>query len=182
MSVLSPTQQGRHAAEEQRTRFQSALPQAAALIAGDILSLAIAFILAAALHGRLNAPVSPLALAVWGGEQLRDMTYVDDVVQACLLSAEYAPRPEVAGKVFNLGGSPPASLLELADRLISANGGHGHYDVKSFPADRAPIDIGSYHADDRAFRAATGWEPRIGLDEGLARSLEWYRGRLADYT
>ncbi|THF87265.1 undecaprenyl-phosphate galactose phosphotransferase WbaP [Deinococcus sp. KSM4-11] len=67
MSVLSPTQQGRHAAEEQRTRFQSALPQAAALIAGDILSLAIAFILAAALHGRLNAPVSPLALAVWGG-------------------------------------------------------------------------------------------------------------------
>ena len=119
---------------------------------------------------------------VWGGEQLRDLTYVDDVVRAFLLSAEHAPRAAVAGRVFNLGGSAPASLLELADRLIAANGGRGHYDVKSFPADRAPIDIGSYHADDQAFRAATGWEPRIGLDEGLTRSLDWYRSRLADYT
>jgi nucleoside-diphosphate-sugar epimerase len=93
-----------------------------------------------------------------------------------------AHKPDVAGRVFNLGGSPPASLIELADRLIAANGGEGHYTVKSFPADRAPIDIGSYHADDRAFRAATGWAPQIGLDEGLARSLEWYRARLADYT
>lgn len=119
---------------------------------------------------------------VWGGDQLRDMTYVDDVVSAFLLSAEHAPRPDVAGRVFNLGGSPPASLVELADRLIAANGGVGHYAVKSFPADRAPIDIGSYHADDRAFRSATGWAPEVGLDEGLARSLDWYRTRMADYT
>ncbi|TCZ66687.1 NAD-dependent epimerase/dehydratase family protein [Roseicella aquatilis] len=119
---------------------------------------------------------------VWGGEQLRDLTYVDDVVRAFLLAAEHAPRPEVAGRVFNLGGSPPASLTELADRLVAANGGQGHYVVKSFPADRAPIDIGSYHADDRAFRTATGWAPLVGLDEGLARSLEWYRARMADYT
>ena len=118
---------------------------------------------------------------VWGGEQLRDLTYVDDVVRAFLLSAEYAPKPDVAGRVFNLGGSPPASLIELADRLIAANGGKGHYAVKSFPADRAPIDIGSYHADDHAFRAATGWAPLVGLDEGLARSLDWYRTRMADY-
>jgi UDP-glucose 4-epimerase len=119
---------------------------------------------------------------VWGGEQLRDLTYVDDVVSAFMLSAEYASKPEVTGRVFNLGGSPPASLVELADRLIAANGGVGHYIVNSFPADRAPIDIGSYHADDRAFRAATGWAPQVGLDEGLARSLDWYRTRLADYT
>ncbi|TDG16202.1 NAD-dependent epimerase/dehydratase family protein [Paracraurococcus ruber] len=119
---------------------------------------------------------------VWGGEQLRDLTYVDDVVRAFLLAAEQAARPELAGRVFNLGGSPPASLLELADLLIAANGGQGHYAVKSFPADRAPIDIGSYHADDRAFRAATGWAPQVGLAEGLARSLEWYRARLKDYT
>jgi nucleoside-diphosphate-sugar epimerase len=118
---------------------------------------------------------------VWGGEQLRDLTYVDDVVRAFLLSAEHAPEAQVAGRVFNLGGAPPASLIELADRLIAANGGRGHYAVKSFPADRAPIDIGSYHADDHAFRAATGWAPQVGLDEGLARSLDWYRTRMADY-
>lgn len=119
---------------------------------------------------------------VWGGEQLRDLTYVDDVTNAFLLAAEGASRPEVAGQVFNLGGAPPASLKELAERLIAANDGQGHYAVKEFPADRAQIDIGSYHADDRAFREATGWRPETGLDEGLRRTLDWYRTRLKDYT
>jgi len=121
------------------------------------------------------------AFEIWGGDQLRDLTYVDDVVRAFLLAAECAADAAVAGRAFNLGGAPPASLLELADRLIAANGGAGSFQVKSFPADRAPIDIGSYHADDRAFRAATGWAPQVGLDEGLARSLAWYRERRADY-
>jgi UDP-glucose 4-epimerase len=119
---------------------------------------------------------------VWGGEQLRDLAYLDDVVRAFLLAAEAAPRPEASGRVFNLGGAPPASLRDLADRLIAANGGEGSYAVKEFPADRAPIDIGSYHADDGAFRAATGWKPLVGLDEGLRLTLDWYRTRLADYV
>lgn len=119
---------------------------------------------------------------VWGGEQLRDLTYVDDVTRAFLLAAEGASRSELAGQVFNLGGAPPASLKELAERLIAANGGQGHYAVREFPADRAQIDIGSYHADDRAFRDATGWRAEVGLDEGLRRTLDWYRARLADYT
>jgi UDP-glucose 4-epimerase len=123
------------------------------------------------------------AFEVWGGAQLRDMTYVDDVTEAFLLAAEAASRAEVNGRVFNIGGgSPPAPLREIADRLIAANGGRGHYAVKEFPADRAPIDIGSYHADDGAFREATGWRPKVGLDEGLRLTLDWYRPRLADYA
>ena len=117
---------------------------------------------------------------VWGGEQLRDLTFVDDVVDAFLLAAANAHRPEGAGRAFNLGGPPPASLREIAERLVAAGHG-GQYEVREFPADRAPIDIGSYHADDRAFRALTGWAPRVGLDEGLRRSLDWYRERLSDY-
>ena len=122
------------------------------------------------------------AFEVWGGAQLRDLTYVDDVTAAFLRAAECAALPAVAGRVFNLGGSPPASLLDLAQRLIAANGGRGRFETREFPADRAPIDIGSYHADDAAFRAATGWAPQVGLDEGLRRSLDWYRARLADYV
>ncbi|MGK7864667.1 NAD-dependent epimerase/dehydratase family protein [Falsiroseomonas sp. E2-1-a4] len=119
---------------------------------------------------------------VWGGEQLRDLTYLDDVTDAFLRAALQASRPEVNGKVFNIGGPPPLSLHELAERLIAANGGQGSFVTKTFPADRAQIDIGSYAADDRAFRAATGWWPRVDVDEGLRRSLEWYRPRLAEYT
>jgi UDP-glucose 4-epimerase len=114
---------------------------------------------------------------VWGGEQLRDLAYLDDVVAAFLAAAD---EPACYGGAFNLGGAPPVSLLQLAEAAVAANGGGG-FSVKSFPADRAPIDIGSFHADDSAFRAAAGWAPRVSLDQGLRRSLDWFRPRLTDY-
>jgi UDP-glucose 4-epimerase len=122
------------------------------------------------------------AFEVWGGAQLRDLAYVDDVTRAFLLSAEQAARGEVAGRVFNLGGAAPISLGDLAELLIAANGGAGHFVTREFPADRAPIDIGSYHAVDRAFRDATGWVPQVELAAGLRLSLAWYRERMADYA
>ena len=115
---------------------------------------------------------------VWGGEQLRDLTYVDDVTEAFLLAAD---TPVCHGRIFNLGGSPPASLRDIAELLVRLAGPPAHYTTREFPADRATIDIGSYHADDCAFRAATGWEPLVSLEEGIRRSLDWYRPRLADY-
>ena len=115
---------------------------------------------------------------VWGGEQLRDLTYVDDVTEAFLLAAE---TPACHGHIFNIGGAPPASLRDIAELLVRLAGPPAQYAVRQFPADRATIDIGSYHADDSAFRSATGWQPRVSLEEGIARSLEWFRPRLADY-
>jgi nucleoside-diphosphate-sugar epimerase len=115
---------------------------------------------------------------VWGGAQLRDLTYVDDVTEAFLLAAD---RPECHGRIFNIGGPPPASLHEIAELMVRVAGPPARYATREFPADRASIDIGSYHADDRAFRAAAAWEPRVGLEEGIRRSLEWYRARLGDY-
>ncbi|MBN8872895.1 MAG: NAD-dependent epimerase/dehydratase family protein [Rhodospirillales bacterium] len=115
---------------------------------------------------------------VWGGSQLRDMTYVDDVTEAFIRAAE---SPACHGGIFNIGGSPPASLLDLAEMTVRLAGPPARFDIREFPADRARIDIGSYHADDSAFRAAAGWAPAISLEEGIRRTLEWYRPRLADY-
>jgi UDP-glucose 4-epimerase len=115
---------------------------------------------------------------VWGGAQLRDLTYVDDVTAAFILAAEH---PECSGRIFNIGGAPPASLHDLAELVVRLGGPPAYYTTREFPADRARIDIGSYHADDRAFREATGWVPAVGLEEGIARTLDWYRPRLADY-
>jgi nucleoside-diphosphate-sugar epimerase len=111
---------------------------------------------------------------VWGGEQRRDLAYGDDVAAAFLAAAHAPPG------IYNLGGAPPVSLRGLAEALVAANGG-GRYVVKDFPAERAKIDIGSYVADDSRFRAATGWAPRIPLDAGLRRTLDWYRPRLDRY-
>ncbi|MCS6854348.1 MAG: NAD-dependent epimerase/dehydratase family protein [Elioraea sp.] len=111
---------------------------------------------------------------VWGGEQTRDLAYADDVAEA-FLAAFSAP-----SGIYNLGGSPPVSLRALADLLVAVNGG-GRYEVRDFPPERAKIDIGSYVADDSRFRAATGWAPQVALEEGLARTLAWYRSRLPRY-
>ena len=115
---------------------------------------------------------------VWGGSQLRDLTYVDDVTEAFLAAAD---TPECYGRSFNIGGAPPASLHDIAELLVKLAGPPARFTTREFPADRATIDIGSYHADDSAFRAATGWKPQVSLEDGIRRSLDWFRPRLADY-
>ncbi len=115
---------------------------------------------------------------VWGGSQLRDLTYVDDVTDAFIRAAG---SPACHGGIFNIGGAPPASLRELADLVVRLAGPPASYGVREFPADRAAIDIGSYHADDSLFRTAAGWRPQVSLEDGIGRTIDWYRARLADY-
>ncbi len=104
-------------------------------------------------------------IEVWGGEQRRDFTYVDDAVEAFLLAAA---RPAAVGEVFNLGGPPPVTLRELAETMVRLNGG-GEFAVRAFPGDRKKIDIGDYFADDRLIRKKLGRKPRVELETALAR-------------
>lgn len=115
---------------------------------------------------------------VWGGEQRRDLAYVDDVVEAFLLAAA---EPAAKGRVFNIGGERTVTLVELARLLVAANGG-GDFELKHFPADRKRIDIGDYEADDSAFRTLTGWKPSVTLPDGLAGTLAFFREHFAAYT
>lgn len=114
---------------------------------------------------------------VWGGEPLRDFTYVDDAVKAFLLAAV---REEANGQTYNLGGCEVVSLLDLAELIVKANDG-GNYLVRKFPDDRKRIDIGDYYAEDSLIRSSLGWSPKVKLEEGLKRSLEYYRNHLANY-
>ncbi|MFN5197517.1 MAG: NAD-dependent epimerase/dehydratase family protein [Planctomyces sp.] len=114
---------------------------------------------------------------VWGGEQLRDFTYVDDCVDAMLLAAT---RPQAVGRCYNLGGMTPVSLATLAERLVLVNGG-GQFVRREFPADRKKIDIGDFYSDDRMIRDELGWIPVTDLDLALSRTLEYYKTRLDLY-
>ena len=117
------------------------------------------------------------AFEVWEGQQLRDFTYVDDVVEALLLAAGSTAAD---GQVFNLGGERVISLKELADLLVQVNGG-GSYALRSFPADRKQIDIGDYYSDFTRIQSALGWKPKVSLPEALARTLAFYREHLTRY-
>jgi UDP-glucose 4-epimerase len=116
-------------------------------------------------------------IEVWGGDQLRDFTYVDDAVEAFLLAGD---RPEAVGRIFNVGGPAPVSLRDLAELMCGMTEG-GSYLVREFPADRKRIDIGDYYADDRALRETLGWRRRTTLRTALQRTLAFYGRELNHY-
>jgi len=126
----------------------------------------------------LRRALDGAAFEVWGGEQRRDLLYVEDAVEAFLCAAVTR---DTAGLALNVGGGEPYSLLALAEALVRANGGGG-FEHREFPAERKAIDIGDFISDDRRFRGLTGWAPRVGLDDGLTRSLDYYRRHLASYV
>jgi len=111
------------------------------------------------------------------GRQLRDPSYVDDVVDALLLAAV---SDKVNGEVFNLGGSEPVSLLELVKLLIEI-AGSGSYRIIPFPPDLKRIDIGGYYADYNKITKTLGWKPRVSLREGLERTVRFFRKNKKHY-
>lgn len=109
-------------------------------------------------------------LPVWGGDQLRDLTFVDDCARALMLAADC---PSLWGGVYNLGG-PAVSLRDLAAMMVAIHG-RGAWRIGDFSPEQALIHIGDYQADDRAFRRATGWQPRVDLMDGLRLTLDYFR-------
>ena len=76
--------------------------------------------------------------------------------------------------MYNLGDAEVVTLLDLAKRLVELNGS-GSCRIVPFPADRKAIDIGDYYSDFGRIKADLGWEPAVSLDDGLRRSLDFYR-------
>ena len=117
-------------------------------------------------------------IEVWGGEQLRDFTDVEDAVRAFLLAAV---EPKTEGEVYNLGGSEVIDLVSLAKLFVEVNG-RGSYTIREFPAERHAIDIGSYYSDFSKIRTQLGWVPQRSLRETIQRTLAFYRDSLSQYV
>ncbi|MEO7937517.1 MAG: NAD-dependent epimerase/dehydratase family protein, partial [Burkholderiaceae bacterium] len=112
------------------------------------------------------------SIQVFGdGLQLRDFNYVDDVVDALMLAA---CRGEGVGEVMNLGSDEIVGLRDLAQCLVGIHGG-GTWELVPFPAERKAIDIGDYYGNWSKANSLLGWSPAVGLDEGLRRTLVYYR-------
>jgi CDP-paratose 2-epimerase len=109
-------------------------------------------------------------ITIYGdGRQVRDLLFIDDLVEALLLA--HAHVDALGGRAFNIGGgvANTLSLRELLDRLERLL---GRRPATAFEGWRTG-DQRYYVSDTRAFAAATGWHARVGLDEGLARLGRW---------
>ncbi len=110
-------------------------------------------------------------IQVYGdGQQRRDLTYVDDVVDAFLRAGA---SDAANGQVLNLGGQAPISLLDLA-HLIVEIAGRGSVRLIPWPDNRRRIDVGDVYSSYELIRRTLGWQPVTPLREGLERMIGFY--------
>jgi UDP-glucose 4-epimerase len=103
------------------------------------------------------------------GLQSRHFAYIDDVVSANVLAAT-VPAERVAGHAYNIGGGTPCSLLDLLSELERIM---GPTEAPRHTGPRAG-DVKHTFADLSAARADLGYEPRVGIPEGLERTVAWF--------
>ena len=106
------------------------------------------------------------------GEQSRDFTYVDDVVEANLLAADAAP--SLDGQAFNVGGGATPTTVNAIVETIAELTGSDHEPRHEPPREG---DVRRTEADVARARDAFGYAPAVGIREGLARTVEDLRRR-----
>jgi UDP-glucose 4-epimerase len=103
------------------------------------------------------------------GEQRRDFTYVDNVVDGTLRAAD---TPGANGRIFNIAASAPETVNRLAELVGEILGA----EVKKEHGDERPGDIRDSWADVTAARESLGFDPKADLEEGLRRTIAHLRG------
>jgi CDP-glucose 4,6-dehydratase len=102
------------------------------------------------------------------GQFVRDYLYAEDGAAAYIATAEaLAERPELNGRAYNFSVETPLTVLELVDRLQDQL----EPDVRN----EATAEIRAQYLDATRARTELGWKPTVGLDEGLRRTVAWYR-------
>ncbi len=104
-------------------------------------------------------------LEVFGdGSQSRDFTYIDDIAEGTIL----ATRP-LGYEIINLGNNRPHSLLEMIGLIEKYTGKKAKLEMRDFHK----ADMKATWADISKAKSLLGWEPRVSLEEGIKRTVEW---------
>lgn len=112
------------------------------------------------------------------GRYIRDYFYVEDGAEAYLLLAErMAADPKLRGQAFNFSNGTPVSVIDLTERILKIMGSTVQPEIRS----EANHEIREQFLDASKARQALGWSPRFSLDEGLRRTIAWYRGVLGEH-
>lgn len=110
------------------------------------------------------------------GKYLRDYIYVEDAAAGYLTIAEQMSRPEVAGQAFNLSYEQPQTVLALTEHITRLV---GRTDLLPDIRNEASGEIREQHLSAAKAKRLLSWQPQVALDEGLRRTIAWYRDWLA---
>jgi CDP-glucose 4,6-dehydratase len=111
------------------------------------------------------------------GEYTRDYIYIEDAVDAYVSLAEgMAHRPEVAGEAFNFSNERPLKVIELTDIILRMM---GREDLRPVIQGQATNEIRDQFLTAAKARSVLGWEPRFDIEDGMERTIDWYRAFFA---
>jgi UDP-glucose 4-epimerase len=105
----------------------------------------------------------------WKGEQVRDFIYVDDLARAhtavlALRGLDY----------FNVGSETGTKMIDVIDQISDIVG----REPQIADMGERPGDVPATYASSEKLATATGWQPKVGMREGLERTIDWFRGRV----
>ncbi len=121
-----------------------------------------------AIHTFVKKVLSGNTLEVYGRpDSARDYTYIDDIIDGIVSAIEYQTRYDI----FNLGNSSPIRLDHLVDIIISTTS--RKIEVKWLPTRTGDVQV--TYADISKARQLLGYSPKIAIEEGVTRFVEWYR-------
>jgi CDP-glucose 4,6-dehydratase len=106
------------------------------------------------------------------GTPVRDYLFVDDAVSAYAALAQGLIGGRAQGEAFNFGTSEPIAVLPLVKKILAAcDRGNLEPDIQG----TAQAEIDRQYLDSHRAASTLGWRPSVGLDEGLRRTVDWYR-------
>ena len=105
------------------------------------------------------------------GRILRDYLYIDDLTESLV---KIAMSDTAYGEVYNVGSGVPLSFVELANKIIDITG-TGRVDYTEFTTERKALEPGDYFADITKIKKTIDWFPKITIEDGIKRTIEFYR-------
>lgn len=104
------------------------------------------------------------------GDQSREFNYIDNIVDAFIAAAQTDPPPK---EIINIGSQEEITIRDLVKKIHKLSGSKSELRIGSLPY--RPTEIWKMCADNARAEKILGWKPKIFLDEGLKRTIEWFR-------
>ncbi|AJF60039.1 MAG: NAD-dependent epimerase/dehydratase family protein [Candidatus Diapherotrites archaeon] len=118
-------------------------------------------------------------ISVYGtGEQLRDYLYIDDIVNAMVSCGQ---SEKANGQIYNVSSGKGIKFIEMVKKIIEFSG-KGKYELKPFPEERKMIETGDVVLSYKKINRELGWEPLTSFDDGLKKTIDFYKKHLKEYV
>ncbi len=111
------------------------------------------------------------------GKQLRDYIYVEDIIEAFLLSTA---NPKSNGEIINLGSGYSSEFGEMVNNIIRIVGS-GEVKYVDWPANYERIETGNFQVDISKLKSLTNWAPSVTLEQGIRQTYDYYKSELSHY-